>query len=423
MHGDGTKLGISINNRPPPPARLLDISRLISRAGRVQTGVDRVEAAYLARLLNEPVTLFTLARTTLGYVLLDTDGAREIAERIAGRAAWGPRDITSWFARGKPEAVARAESDLRRFMRDRCRPAGLRAMLGRHLPRGTAYFNTGHSNLTDRVIHAVRVALDGRIVVLIHDVIPLEFPQYQRPVVSDRFGAMLRRVQDGADLVIYNSADTRTRTEAHLRQRGAVPAAVVAHLGVEVALPAPGNLADDLNLARPYFVTVGTIEPRKRHDLLLDVWDDMARDRSADTLPGLMICGARGWNNEALFARLDRLPENSPVRELTGLDDEAMAALVSGARALLFPSEAEGFGLPPIEAAALGVPVICNDLPVYRETLGDIPVYASGPDRYQWRQMIESLSKGRKRDARAVTGQAYVPPDWDSHFNTVLDLA
>jgi hypothetical protein len=68
MHGDGTKLANIQNN--PPPARLLDVTRLIRRAGRVLTGVDRVEMAYLDAVLADPVPIFGLVRTSLGYVLL-----------------------------------------------------------------------------------------------------------------------------------------------------------------------------------------------------------------------------------------------------------------------------------------------------------------------------------------------------------------
>ncbi|MFC6688982.1 hypothetical protein [Jhaorihella thermophila] len=73
---------------------------------------------------------------------------------------------------------------------------------------------------------------------------------------------------------------------------------------------------------------------------MLDVWGDMTDP------PQLLICGARGWNNDAVFDRLDRLDRNGPIRELPGLSDRQVAAILQGARALLFPSRAEGFGLP-----------------------------------------------------------------------------
>lgn len=401
----------------PPPARLLDLSRLVSRAGRRATGVDRVERAYLDRLIADPVPLYALVRSSLGYVLLDRAGAVALAARLDGAAPWGGADRLSRLARGKSDIVRRAESDLRRFALDRCLPSRLGRMLAGRLPPGTAYLNVGHSNLTDRVLFAVRHAAKGRVAVLIHDAIPLDFPHYQRAGTPQRFAALLRRVRGAADLVIYNSDDTRGRAETHMRRWGSLPPAVVAHLGVPV--PMPGPLPDGIDPARPWFVALGTIEPRKGTDLLLDVWETLAADLGPDT-PQLFICGARGWNNDAVFARLDRLAPGGAIRELPDLTDGEVAALLAGAQALLHPSRAEGFGLPPVEAAALGVPVLCSDLPAIREVLGDIPVYLNETDRYQWRNTIECLLKGRDRTETPTAKPVFAPPTWEEHFKVVL---
>ena len=73
-----------------------------------------------------------------------------------------------------------------------------------------------------------------------------------------------------------------------------------------------------------------------------------------------------------------------------------MLAVLKGASGFLFPSHAEGFGLPPVEAAALGVPILSNDLPVIREILGDIPVYASVSDRYLWFKRAKTDGRSRR---------------------------
>lgn len=401
---------------------MLDLTRLVSRAGKMPTGVDRVERAYLRHLLllSEPV--FGVIRTTLGFVLLDRAGLVALSDRFDGNTPWGAPDFWSRLARSKSRTVRCAESDLRRLALDRCRPRALIRMLARHLPDATAYLNVGHSNLTERMLTAVRKGVDGTIAVMIHDTIPLDLPQFQRPGTPERFAGMLRRVCQHADLVIYNSADTQRAAERHMSATDTPPTGVVAHLGVPVPQSVPGDIPAGLDLSQPYFVTVGTIEPRKRHDLLLDVWQDMEGSRSPSDMPGLLICGARGWNNDAVFRRLDALPSNGSIRELPGLSDGAVAALVQGSCGLLFPSVAEGYGLPPIEASAIGVPVICHDLPVYREILSDIPVYAGETDRYQWRNIVESLIKGRIQENKAVSEQMFTPPTWDEHFNTVLRL-
>ncbi len=397
---------------------MLDITRLISRAGRVLTGVDRVELAYLRCLLASEVPFFAIARTTLGYVLLDRDGAREIEARVSGKTEWGRRDVFTAFARSKPETVKRAESDLRRLSLSRSPSVLLGRMLSRHLPPGTAYLNAGHSNISERMLHAVHAELDGQVSVLLHDTIPLDFPQYQRPEIPARFEKLLRRVQAHADLVICNSGATRDSFLQHASDEIPVPQTVVAHLGVEPAQPDPDALPGDIDLSAPYFVAVGTIEPRKRYDVLLDFWEA----REAPDCPRLYICGTRGWENEDVFRRLDRMGPGAPVRELNDLTDGALSALIEHATAMLFPSDAEGFGLPPVEAAALGTRVVCQNLPVFREVLGDIPVYATGTDRYLWGNIIERLIHDQAQDAKAANEQVLVPPSWEDHFNIVLKL-
>ncbi|TDK50079.1 glycosyltransferase family 1 protein [Antarcticimicrobium luteum] len=404
-------------DNPAPPARLLDLTRLVRRAGRRPTGIDRVEMAYLRHLAGDAVPLFALVRSAWGYILLDAGGIADLAARFQGTRDWGRPDLLSRLARRLPPPVRRAESDLRRAACARSSPLGLARMLRRHLPGGFAYLNVGHSNLGARSLRGVRAGGAGRIAVLIHDVIPLEFPRYQRPGTPEAFRAKLERIRAWADLIIYNSADTRARAEARMRVWGPVPAGVVAHLGVD--RPQPGTLPPGIDAERPYFVALGTIEPRKGHDLLLDLWDQMGE---GPEVPGLFLCGARGWNNDAVFERLDRLPPDSSVRELAGLDDGQIAALLVRARGLLFPSRAEGYGLPPIEAAALGVPVLSSDLPSVREILGNIPVYLDESDRYQWLSAVKTLSMGGMAPHEAASDAGFVPPGWEKHFNIVLRL-
>jgi glycosyltransferase involved in cell wall biosynthesis len=388
------------------PDRLLDLTRLVSRAGRPLTGVDRVEFAYLTQLLAAG-TLYGLVRSSLGYVLLDHDGCAALRDRVVSQA-WGAPDRLSRIKRGMDPVRARAEADLRRVCLARCLPLRLRAMLRRHLPRGITYVNTGHTNLTDRVLSALH-GIDARVSVFVHDTIPLDHPQYQRPGTVDAFRHFLGRAAR-ADLLICNSRQTENDLARHLGDRR--PRTISAPLGLDLTTPdkAPGG-----PWTSPYFVTLGTIEPRKNHALLLDLWDDIPDAH-------LLICGSRGWENQATFARLDAHPPR--IHELPGLTDGQVAALLTGAAGLLFPSLAEGYGLPPVEAAALGVPVLLNDLPIYREVLGDIPVYADAGDRYLWHKEINRMAEQHQADdtRRAEQAPCFVPPTWEAHFKTVLTL-
>ncbi|MBC7154775.1 MAG: glycosyltransferase family 4 protein [Rhodobacteraceae bacterium] len=400
-----------------PPARLLDLSRLVSRVGHpADTGIDRVERAYLRRLVEPGPPLFGLVRTALGFVLLDRGGVLALRDRLDGVQPWGAADLPGRITRRDAPARGRAEADLRRLARARCLPSGLAGMLRRHLPPGTAYLNVGHSNLSQPVLAAIRSVPGARIAVMVHDVIPLDHPQFSRPDTPVKFARLLRAVGGMADLVIYNSADSAAAAETHLGGWGRVPPAIVAHLGVDTAGPDVRAIPAFLPLDRPFFVTLGTIEPRKNHALLLDLWEGFHSDLPVAGIPRLFILGARGWSNDAVFRRLDALPfRDDTLFEVAALPDAGVAALMQGAHGLLFPSLAEGFGLPPLEAACFGTPVVCADLPVYRETLGDYPVYVAGMDRYLWAKSVRDLARCRQRHSGA-----FCKPEWSDHFNRVL---
>lgn len=404
----------------PPPARLLDLSRLISRPGKVLTGIDRVELAYLRAFLADTNPCFAVVRTALGYALLDRTGMNGLLQRFNCEVEWGPIDRLSRLAFRASQPVKQAQSDVRHLAFARCRPRRLTKMMARHFPEGVAYFNVGQSNLTDRMMNALRYGAKARILVMIHDTIPLDYPQYQTPDSVVAFRAKLRRVRAWADTIIYNSACTMRDAERHMAEWGNAPKGIVAHLGVD--MPKPAALPENIGQKKPYFVFVSTIEPRKNHALLLDIWDSFATDLPRDDIPDLYICGRRGWKNKTVFSQLDALPKNGPIYEVNGLDDGALFALVQGAAGMLFPSLAEGYGLPPIEAAILGVPVVCDNLDIFHEVLGDTPVYAEVKDRYLWQRTIIKLAEkhGTDQNAEIKGKKPFKRPLWDDHFNIVL---
>ncbi len=405
-----------------PPARLLDLTRLVSRVGRgAWTGIDRVEAAYLDRLLDDPTALFGLVRRPGAHILLDRSGVRALAARLKGEAPWGGADLRARLHLKASAAMQAADTDLRRIALDRSGP-GLAQMLRRHLPEGTAWLNVGHSNLDDAVFAAVH-GLGGRATVLVHDTIPLDWPEFQRPGTVAAFAEKIRAVARNADLVVCTCEATGRDVARHFAAFERVPDLVVAPLGVVTPVPDPGALPGPVDVVRPRFVALGTIEPRKNHALLLDVWAHFAATLPAAEIPALHIVGARGWANAAVFERLDRSPlVGTHVFEHNRLADGAVAALIDGARALLMPSLAEGFGLPPAEALALGTPVIATDLPVYRETLGNNPVYLDGSDMYSWANEILRFSRGRPRGHSAARTEAPVLPTWQDHFDLVFKV-
>src|SRR5262249_37824051 len=150
---------------------------------------------------------------------------------------------------------------------------------------------------------------------------------------------------------------------------------LVAPLGVKLEPRSPHKPRASLIIREPYFVCLGTIEARKNQSLLIRVWEKLVQNLG-DNAPRLVMIGRPGWHynkTKKLLAKVD--PKTRFIIESPGLSDNDAIYLMQRARALLFPTLAEGFGLPVGEALVLHVPVLCSDLGELREVGRNVPDY------------------------------------------------
>jgi glycosyltransferase involved in cell wall biosynthesis len=401
--------------------RLLDISRLVSRVGKgPHTGIDRVELAYFREFLKGDARVYFLCRLPKSYAVLDRNGGQQIFERIIGRAKWSTRGLARIILPKSNPVHQAAVSDVWRLAIAKSSGKGLAKALVGLFSGGVHYYNVGHSNIRQLVFEAVTECLDSNIIVLIHDLIPVTYSDFSTADTTKKFNVSLKITSELAGRVIYNSKSTQQEAEAEFARLGRVPPGLAAHLGVD--LVAPPNMGE-IGSNTTTFISLGTIEPRKNHVLLLEIWQGFVRTMHPDQIPELHIIGRRGWNNDKVFSILDNDPMmGKHVFEHNDLSDEAVRSRLAQCRALLFPSFVEGFGLPLIEAAALGVPIICGENDIYREILGDYPLYLNVDNFYLWEKEILERA-GRNRDSEAERqGRARTVkiPTWDEHFDRIF---
>ena len=395
---------------------VLDLSRLLSRAGReTPTGIDRVELAYAEHLIaTDPAARFATTTLSAGLGLVPRRTAEAFVAAIG--AAWrSSRDI------------AGDQRRVRRLGR-RGRLAALAAGKGRlfatsrHGGERPVYLLVSHHHLEKPAIFERLKARSGaRFVCLIHDLIPMQFPEYARPGQAENHRRRIENAIRFADAVIVNSGVTRDALLPYIEHAGRDTPVLVAPLGLD--LPHDSN-SFPTPLQRPYFVYIGTIEAKKNHLLLLNLWRQLAADLG-NAAPMLLLIGQRGWETENVVDMLERCPAlRGTVIEYNTLPDSEMVRLLKGARALLLPSFAEGFGFPLIEAFGVGVPALCSDIPALRETGGAVPEYLDPLDGPGWRAAIldYAVPDSPRRAAQLDRLRGWCPPTWREHFDKVEGL-
>lgn len=285
--------------------------------------------------------------------------------------------------------------------------------------RGRVWLNAGHTGLHIPGLAEWCARARVQPVYLVHDLIPITHPQYCRAGEDVKHASRMRTVLRTAAGVVANSAHTRDT----LAQFAAAEAEVCPHTIVAW----PGCTSFDVTplTARqqdgaPTFVILGTIEARKNHALLLAVWRQLI-ERLGKACPRLVIVGRRGWEADDVFALLDTHDFKGKVVEAGALDDVELATVLGQARALLFPSHAEGFGIPLVEALAAGIPVIASNLEVFAEIAGDIPELLPPDDIAAWIAALTDYARAdspRRARQMARLGE-YTPPTWEEHFAKV----
>jgi glycosyltransferase involved in cell wall biosynthesis len=393
-------------NRP----LVYDITHLRNRAKiATPTGIDRVDLAYARHFAARKPGVDAVCEYAIPRPRLSAAGVLERESRVLEARWMGSiseegeanfRNTRAWILgelepATRPRCASARESGVKRWSpiaRDRWFHYAARRFYANELPNGSLYLNIAqHAAECTPYFQWIHQRRDVVGVFFIHDLLPLDFPEFWWEGHRDLFAKRIGTILDSAKAIITSTEVVRDRILRELHARGRPRVPVFAR-----ALPSPlehlhpESLRDEALSARPYFVMLGTIEPRKNHALALNLWRRFADlGRKA---PKLIVVGSRGWENAHVVALLDRCPAIAPnVLEISNLSDEGLGRLLANSRALLMPSFAEGYGFPMVEALGVGAPVVASDIPVFRETTRGKAIFCDPLNGAEWGRVVESL--------------------------------
>ncbi len=239
----------------------------------------------------------------------------------------------------------------------------------------------------------------------IQDLTHLFFPEFHLPLNRWFLKLMLPRFLRRADAVITASESTRRDVVRWLHipdgklcviyhgvnqaYRPIADQAILTSVRARYALP------------EGYLLYLGTIEPRKNLLTLLEAYQALIVQ--ATPAPDLVIAGRKGWRFQPVFDRVQALGLDTRVHFTDWIADEDGPAVMNAARAFVYPSYYEGFGLPPLEAMACGVPVLCSNASSLPEVVGQSGLLLPPDDASAWAAALSRVLSDPQlsRDLRA----------------------
>lgn len=328
----------------------IDVSLLVKED--LKTGIQRVARSILMQLLANPPE---------GYAIKVTYSDREAGYKLA-QVRYEDGENLTLTSQDSDELIAINSGDLFLGLDFACMPTILEKP------------------------YLQRLRTEGvKVYFVVYDLLPVQFPAYFPPI-SNRFHAKWLRTISQFDGVICISETIANEYKDWLQKKRISVSddfkITHFHLGSDLSSSSPTkgmpeDAADFLKKisSKTTFLLVGTIEPRKGYGQMLEAFTTLWQE-GLDI--NLVVVGKVGWNIESLVDKISQHPEmGEHLYWLQGISDEYLEHIYAASACLIAASEAEGFGLPIIEAAQHGIPVIARDIPVFREVAGDAAFYFS----------------------------------------------
>lgn len=397
-----------------PPIVYDGLRLFLGALSHTPRGVDRVDLGYARFLLdNWPEECFGALPTPWGIRLFDREQALQMLQSV--QTSWREQQsvrsdpaleaLRRWLA-GSPVPARQTNPSRRpnrlqtslRFLQENGLHLGRSAVS--FAPRNAIYLNIGQvgwaAPITTRWLHK---RPDIRAIFMLHDVIPLQHPELVSDGGRRSQNWMLQSVFRNASGLITTTraaSDTVSETLERLRH----PPVPFHAMPLPVADVFLRRDPPDEDLRRhPYFVVCGAIELRKNHLLLLRVWRRLVQ-RIGPAAPKLVLVGSPAHQGAHILRQFQQATDlRDHVTVVSGLASPSLRTVMANAEALLMPSLAEGFGLPVIEALAVGTPVLASDLMAHREVGEGYALYLNAHDDVAWFDAVMQLLDDKRQTA------------------------
>lgn len=245
------------------------------------------------------------------------------------------------------------------------------------LPIPYKHFFGKKADITHFFNYIVPPGVHGKTVVTVHDMVYKAFPETVRARTKYMLDMGLKSSMKRADLIVTDSEFSKTEILKYFPQHESKLRVVPCGVDLEKFRPCetPERIPEvkkSLEIEGEYFLYLGTIEPRKNLERLIEAYHIFSQ-RVSDA-PKLVLAGGKGWLYDSIFAKVQELNLDKQVIFTKYVPSEDMNPLMCGALAFVFPSIYEGFGMPPLEAMACGVPVLTSGEASLPEVTGDCAV-------------------------------------------------
>jgi glycosyltransferase involved in cell wall biosynthesis len=273
-------------------------------------------------------------------------------------------------------------------------------------------------NAVERFVGLKRLGV--RLVILIHDIIPITHPEYCEASLTDTFNSFCLHVLQIADLVLTVSDHTGAEVKRYLAGRD-VRAPLIktlrsAHQSWRSGNATPPPRRVETLAPRSFVLFVSTIEIRKNHLLLFRVWKQLTAKHGASAMPKLVFVGRQGWRVRDLMDQLESTRRlDGAVVILNGMSDAELSRLYRDCLFSAFPSFEEGWGLPVGEGLIHGRPCIASGTSSIPEVGGDYAVYADPDDLKESMSLYERMifdAPYREGLAERIRS-SFTPRTWD----------